>query len=102
MRGEIHTSLDNLVQLCRYHHRLLHEHGFRCERTHDGDIRFTNAFGHEIGRTGELPPVAKATDPREWLEEELDDLQIGAETGVTQWCGEQIDWALAVGHLFDR
>ena len=51
------TSLHNLVQLCRYHHRLLHEHGFRCERTDDGEIRFFNALGNEFGRTAALPPV---------------------------------------------
>ncbi len=30
------TSLDNLVQLCRHHHRLVHEGGFLVERRGDG------------------------------------------------------------------
>ena len=96
------TRMDNLVQLCRHHHRLVHEHGFGCERTDEGEIRFTNALGNEIGRSGEVPPVADEADPREWLREELDDLVIDAGTGVTRWRGERIDWPLAVGHLFDK
>jgi hypothetical protein len=50
-----------------------------------------------------LPPVNPHTDPRQWLQQALDDdLEIDATTGVTRWQGERIDWPLAVGHLFDR
>jgi hypothetical protein len=35
------TSLDNLVLLCRRHHRLVHEGGFGVERIADGAIQFT-------------------------------------------------------------
>ena len=73
-----------------------------CERTGDGKIRFTNMLGHELGQTGELPAVPADTEPRDWLAEELGDLEIGPDPGVTQWRGERIDWPLAVGHLFDR
>ncbi len=96
------TSMNNLVQLCRHHHRLVHEHGFGCERMDDGELRFTNSLGNEIGRSGELPRVAENADPRKWLREEMDDLEIDSETGVTRWRGERIDWPLAVGHLFDK
>ena len=34
------TSLENLVLLCRRHHRAVHEEGFGLERTHDGVIVF--------------------------------------------------------------
>lgn len=95
-------SLKNLVELCRYHHRLLREHGFRCERTGDGAIRFFNALGNEIRRAGALPPVDEDADPRQWLENNLGNLRIGPKTCVTKWTGERMDWNLAVGHLFDR
>jgi hypothetical protein len=31
-----HTSLDNLVELCSYHHRLVHEGGYSVKRSADG------------------------------------------------------------------
>lgn len=97
------TSLDNLALLCRHHHRLVHEQGFGCERLPDGQIRFTNPLGLEIGRTGDAMRVPDGANPRDWLRRELDDdLQIGPRTGVTRWQGERIDWPLAVGHLFDK
>ena len=34
------TSLDNLVLLCRHHHRLVHEGGFGCERSTTGELVF--------------------------------------------------------------
>ncbi|HET6630147.1 MAG TPA: hypothetical protein VFG91_10265 [Woeseiaceae bacterium] len=80
----------------------MHEHGFRCERTADGELRFFNALGHEIGRRGALPPVAERTDPREWLRNDVGNLRITPKTCVTKWTGERMDWNLAVGHLFDR
>lgn len=37
------TSLENLVQLCRHHHRLVHEGGFDCKRRMNGEFEFTDA-----------------------------------------------------------
>ena len=42
------TSLDNLVLLCRRHHRLVHEGGFGLEKITDGRIRFTQPDGRVI------------------------------------------------------
>jgi hypothetical protein len=42
------TSLDNLVLLCRRHHRLVHEGGFGVERIADGALRFTRPDGRAI------------------------------------------------------
>jgi hypothetical protein len=41
------TDLENLVQICRYHHRLLHEGGFGLERRGDSLI-FTTPQGYPI------------------------------------------------------
>lgn len=41
------TSLDNLVQLCRHHHRLVHEGGFSVERRR-GDLVFRRPDGSAV------------------------------------------------------
>ncbi|MGH8167420.1 MAG: DUF222 domain-containing protein, partial [Woeseiaceae bacterium] len=51
------TSLRNLVQLCRFHHRLVHERDFGCQRAGDGRIVFTNPVGNEITRSCPLPSI---------------------------------------------
>jgi len=42
------TTLENLVQLCSYHHRLVHEGGFRVERSGRGAVRFRRPDGRAI------------------------------------------------------
>jgi hypothetical protein len=39
------TALDNLVLLCRRHHRLLHEGGYTERRDVEGTLRFARANG---------------------------------------------------------
>jgi hypothetical protein len=51
------TSLDNLVLLCRRHHRLVHEGGFGVERIAEGAIQFTRPDGRVIAEHPRLPNV---------------------------------------------
>ena len=46
------TSADNMTLLCTYHHRLLHEGGFRIVREADETLRFVTADGRTIPRNG--------------------------------------------------
>jgi uncharacterized protein DUF222/HNH endonuclease len=46
------TTLGNLVLLCSYHHRLLHEGGFRIRRDYRGELYFVRADGRAIPRCG--------------------------------------------------
>ena len=39
------TDLDNLLLICGFHHRLVHEHGGRVERAFDGRVRWFRADG---------------------------------------------------------
>jgi len=42
------TSLDNLVLLCRRHHRLVHEGGFQAVQDRAGEVTFISADGRRI------------------------------------------------------
>lgn len=95
------TSLDNLVQLCRHHHRLVHEGGFDCRRLDDGEIVFLDK------RQAVLPDFIRnsadldARKTNHWMRSTYAHLNINEQTCVTRLtAGEHIDWDLAVGHLF--
>ena len=42
------TTLDNLILLCRFHHRLVHEYGYQVCRGPDGEIRFYDVQGRQL------------------------------------------------------
>jgi hypothetical protein len=46
------TSVDNLLLLCWFHHRLLHEGGYRIRRDYQGEFYFVRADGRAIPRCG--------------------------------------------------
>jgi hypothetical protein len=50
------TKLENLVLLCRTHHRLLHEGGYTAEVVADGSIAFANRWGEPIPSVPRPPP----------------------------------------------
>jgi hypothetical protein len=54
------TNLDNLICLCRRHHRLVHERGYSVEFGVDGDIEFTNQYGVPIPNIPRSPPPSGA------------------------------------------
>jgi hypothetical protein len=95
------TRLDNLVLLCRRHHRAVHEEGFCVER--EGDcIRFLRPNGCVV-------PESPAMDPLErdgWLSLKQAHVQLGlkvdARTTVPSWYGEPMDYDWAIGVLQDR
>jgi len=88
------TSMDNLVLLCRRHHRLVHEEGFGVQAERSGVINFTLPDGKII------PPgpdtrfrgnvVALTTRNKEL------GLNITPETPIPKWCGEKMDNQMAV------
>jgi len=100
------TRLDNLVHLCRWHHRLVHEGGYRLTRDGAGDVRVTRPDGTP------LPTVPR---PPRWTARRDDGplapttarlaaagLTIGPYTATPRWDGHPFDvgWAIDVlrGH----
>jgi len=95
------TSLNNLVQLCRRHHRMVHEGGVSCERMPDGRIAFKDRWGLALSDAAVLPAIDNDREARAWLTARFSDLEIDEHSCVPKWyAGETIDWNRAVGNLF--
>ncbi len=61
------TDLDNLVLVCTFHHKLVHEHGWAVARRNDGIVRWFLPSGDRY-RAGPAPPDTasppETADPR--------------------------------------
>jgi hypothetical protein len=79
------TKLGNLVSLCRFHHRQVHEGGLRIERLDDGAWRFVSANGESW--VSSAPGHTQPMDPH---------------TARTHWRGESMDYGLAVDVLLGK
>jgi hypothetical protein len=108
------TKLSNLVTLCSAHHHLLHEGGFRIERTDDGVFRFLKPDGEPVvsrrdfdSRLRGVVPSPKgqgqdvvaneavAPDAIEKINADRG-IAIGPNTIVTRWLGEPMDLSLVM------
>ncbi len=97
------TSLDNLVLLCRHHHRLLHEEGFALVKGTEG-LEFVRADGRKLPRALATQFVDAGVQNGDLVIEAEDaalGLRIDARTAVTRWLGESMDYGFAVSTLMD-
>ncbi len=97
------TKLDNLVLLCRRHHRLVHEDGWTVEwaEAEDGERepRFRRPDGRVLPRVPQPPPVPE--DPvgaLAWAHAERG-LAIDHTTATPDWDGVPMDTDWALGAL---
>ena len=94
------TSMDNLLLLCRRHHRLVHEEGFGLNRGADGAINFSLPNGKLIPSgpdtrfSGNVVALLNRNEQK--------GLNITPDTIVTKWCGEKMDHQMAVLGLLQR
>ena len=94
------TDLDNLVHLCRFHHRLVHEGGYTLERSgRRGALRFRRPDG---------VPLLPVPERRAGHEADLRQgnrragARIGPETCVSDWTGERYDLGMCVDAMIVR
>jgi hypothetical protein len=92
------TKLSNLVTLCRFHHRLVHEGQVVVQTLDDGAFRFVRPDGQAFD--------SPAPSSGDWVSvmatHESADLRITPSTAVTRWTGEALDLGLAVESLMQR
>jgi len=94
------TAMENLVLLCRHHHRLVHEGGFGIGKTPSGDIHFSDAAGKMI-QTG--PDTrSRGNVLALFTEHEQSGIHITPKTQTPNWLGEKMDDQLAVEGLLFR
>jgi hypothetical protein len=94
------TRLDNLLLLCRHHHRLVHEGGYGIVL----DAAKQPVFNAPNGRQ-----IATGSDTRfrgnvfaVTTGNQRERVEIGPRTGVPYWCGERMDDGMAVEGLLRR
>lgn len=96
------TSMDNLVMLCRHHHHLVHEGGFVCEKSVDGEVVFRDQRQQPLASSATMQTVS-ARDVDRWMDSEIFEASIDSETCTAKWhAGTQMDWHAAVGSLFNN
>jgi Domain of unknown function (DUF222)/HNH endonuclease len=93
------TTLENLVQLCSYHHRLVHEGGFRVEPAGDRAPRFRRPDGQLIPAT---PSCARVRGPALAHQHERCGLLVDDRTCMPRSAGDPLDYGIAVEGLLAR
>ncbi len=88
------TDLNNLVLVCRVHHRAIHHRGYTCEPGPNQTFKFFNPQGVRLVAVprptradGQIPTVGASGE------------QIGPDTPVPNWDGHHPDYATAVEGL---
>jgi hypothetical protein len=89
------TKLANLVTLCRFHHRQVHEGNVVVQILDDGAFRFVRPDGRSFDS-----PAPPATDWTGLVGSQQ--ILITPQTAVTRWIGEAFDEAQAVDWLLQR
>jgi hypothetical protein len=87
-----HTTLGNLVSLCRYHHTLVHDRGYLIA-ARDGTFTCYRPDGTPLPASPPLPQPGGAI-------EDCHDADITPETIIPPWYGERLDLDYAIAICF--
>lgn len=93
------TSVDNLVTLCSYHHRLVHESGFGVERSGGDGVRFRRPDGRLVPSVGE---GGRARGPNLVARQRAAGIGIDERTCRALSAGDSLDYSIAVDGLLAR
>jgi len=84
------TDLENLLSLCRFHHRRVHEGGWTIHGNPTGTLTFVDPTGRTIIDT---PPVPRGDAQAVTAHDR------SANDGRCRWGGEHLDMNLTIGNL---
>lgn len=96
------TKLSNLVTLCRFHHRSVHEGKVQIHVLDDGAIRFQKPSGesfNSVAPNHNQPIYDWRELPRQNEERSI---TINSRTAVTRWDGNPMDFGMGVDSLLQR
>lgn len=94
-----HTKKPNLILVCLYHHKVLHEGGWQVTGDADGALTFTDPHGRPMPEVSLPPPRTDALAIRR--EHVAAGVHITADTIIPRWgAGERLDLHHAVGALW--
>jgi len=96
------TKLSNLVSLCRFHHRAVHEGGIRIQRLDDGAWRFVLGNGQSLESCSPGRSFALGDWRNLVATDEGRGIPIDAHTAATRWRGERMDYGMAIDSLLFR
>jgi hypothetical protein len=96
------TKPSNLVTLCRFHHRIVHEGGVRIEMLDDGAFRFVRPDGRAFDSVApaHTQPLGNWQRLPEMHREQ--GIHIDRKTGASRWDGDRPDYDLGVLVLLDQ
>ena len=89
------TRLDNLVLLCRHHHRCVHEGGFQVQTRRNG-FEFVSPNQRSLPASERLPAQNDSVLRKIRRGHDELGLRITSYTGMPTWMGERMDYGLAV------
>ena len=94
------TALDNLVLLCRRHHRAVHEEGFGVTLAAAGGVRFVRPDGRPLPVAPAAPSWSGAPLAPVAARLDREGVAIDPHTATPAWRGERLDVGWAVGLLW--
>jgi hypothetical protein len=92
------TKLSNLVLLCRFHHRQVHEGGVKVQVLDDGALRFCSADGKRF----DTQSITSGDTHTLMRQNQSSGFAIDSRTATSRWCGERMDYDMAIGCLLDQ
>jgi hypothetical protein len=93
------TTLENLIQLCSHHHRLVHEGGFQVESVGRGGVRFRRPDGRAVSPAPGCGPVLGGSLVEQ---HRARGVIVNANTCRPLSAGDRLDYDLAVDVLMHR